>query len=77
MEGGKRFHINIDIANALRWSDRKLEGMLCDAETKEVLSPEQIRTFFRQLLQKGQTCFTGCDNTKSDGSCAGHPITSD
>lgn len=66
------YHICIDIKDALRWSDRKIAGLLCDSETKRELSPAEIRDFLRKQLEAGKSKFSGCDNIKEDGSCAGH-----
>ena len=65
-------HICIEIKSALSWPDKKLDGFLSDTESKRPLSADECRSFLRSQLEKGHEYFSGCDNIKPDGSCAGH-----
>jgi len=66
------FHVHNDIADTLSWSDTRLEGLLCDAETKRELTPNEIREFLNDEQASGFLYFCGCDSRNGDGSCAGH-----
>ena len=74
MNSGQTFHIHLDIKFYLKYPDSQLEDLLSCSDTGRLLAPKEVRELFQVLLNDGVTCFSGCDNTKSDGSCAGHPI---
>lgn len=69
-----RIHVHLVIRDTLKWSDRKLEGMLGDKETGRPLSADECRQFLRDQLDQGKDFFCGCDKQQPDGSCAGHPV---
>jgi hypothetical protein len=66
-------HVHLDIRHFLTMPDKKLKNMLCNAETKESLTPAQVREFLIAEQRKGYVYFCSCDKRKADGSCAGHP----
>jgi len=65
-------HIHLDIQTFLKFPDKKLDGLLCDAETKESLTPAEVREFLLDQAAQGYKYFSPCGNRKADGSCAGH-----
>lgn len=67
-------HVHLDIKHFLTKPDKELTGLLCNAETQEALTADQVREFLTSELRKGYDYFCGCDNRNADGSCAGHPL---
>lgn len=69
-----KFHIYIDIKQALdEWDDKQLTTVFHD-ENGESLSVHEIKTDLYKRLESGELKLTAgdCDNKKPDGSCAGH-----
>lgn len=68
---GKTYHVGIAIDPVLRMSDRKIDGILCD-DSGRSMSAKEIRVFLQSERAKGYSVFSGCENRKPDGACAGH-----
>ena len=73
MEGGKRFHICLDIEGTLKRPDKSLDGLLADDSGREFTGAEVKAFLIEQRRQHGYTCYSGCDNMNEEGRCAGHP----
>lgn len=72
IKSGQTYHIHLCIESYLKRPDKALKGMLKSTKTGETLTPSEVRQFLQNELDKGRTCFSGCDNINDDGSCAGH-----
>ena len=65
------YHLCIAIVPLLRKADRAISGLLSDDGGRPMRASE-IREFLIKEQGEGYEYFCGCDNRKSDGSCAGH-----
>ncbi len=69
-----RFHVHVDIKQALEeWDDKQLTTIF-HGEDGESLSVHVIKTDLYKRLESGELKLSAgdCDNKNPDGSCAGH-----
>lgn len=64
-----KYHISVNIAGALK--QRSLS--IFEDENGRTISTKAAKEILRQEQTQGKKYYCGCDNTKADGSCAGHP----
>jgi hypothetical protein len=64
-----KYHFSVDIAGALK--QRSLDFF--EDENGNVIPTKEAKQILRQEQAQGKKYYCGCDNTKADGSCAGHP----
>lgn len=66
-----KYHISVNIAGALK--QRSLS--IFEDENGRTIPTKAVKVFLRQEQVQDKKYYCGCDNTKADGSCGGHPTT--
>jgi hypothetical protein len=71
--GSTDFHVCIDIAGAMKRTNKALDGVLAGEGGRE-MSGREVKAFLSKVrTEHGYTKYSGCSNMKADGSCGGHP----
>ncbi|WP_333000185.1 hypothetical protein [Vibrio vulnificus] len=68
----KVMHVHIPVASLLAMDEQELSETVTHPDGMEAAKKE-----LQEMLDEGVTCLvldSSCDNRKSDGSCAGHPV---